>query len=319
MPPYYTDAFSACSKRGTCSRTERPLARPLPLWLLRVVWVTLPLTAGPAASAALGEWASAPRVVAEVLLWLAWAIGLLATFAPRPATLTALRVVAPAFVIAAILAAIGDAPSAAESVAAVVATLVGSVLASGHDLSIASANATSYGDELRFPLRVPPALFLAPLPLARVLVAAACATGPLLLADGELVLGVVAVLLGAPLVFVLSRSLLGLARRWAVLVPAGFVVVDPFTLTDPHLFLREHLRWMAPVTGAAAPAGVADLRLGATAGSVAVHFDSAADLFRRSPTRRETETVAAEEICIAVVRPAEMLTLAAERRLPVRV
>ena len=118
--------------------------------------------------------------------------------------------------------------------------------------------------------------------------------------------------------FVLSQSLLGLARRWAVLVPAGFVVVDPFTLTDPHLFLREHVRWMAPVTGAAAPEGVADLRLGATMGSVAVHLDSPADLFRRSPTRRQSETVAAEEICIAVVRPAEMLTLAAERRLPVR-
>jgi hypothetical protein len=286
--------------------------------LLRVVWVTLPLTAGPAASAAVGEWSAAPRVVAEVLLWAAWAIGLLATLAPRPTTVTALRVVAPALVVAAIVAAIGGAPSVAESIGAVATTLVASVLASGHDVSIASANATSYGDELRFPLRVPPALFLAPLPLARLLVAAACVAGPLLLADGEIVLGVVAVLVGAPVAFLLTRSLLGLARRWAVLVPAGFVVVDPFTLTDPHLFLREHVRWMALVTRAAAPECVADLRLGATAGSVAVHFDAAADLFRRSPTRRDSGTVHAEEICIAVVRPVEMLTLAAERRLPVR-
>ena len=319
MPPYYTDASSACSKRGTHSRTERLLARPLPLWLLRVVWATLPLTAGPAASAALGEWSSAPRVVRG-----GPAAGRVGRRTPgdvraAPATVTGLRVVAPAFVITVILAAIGGAPSAAASVTAVVATLVGSVLASGHDVSIASANATSYGDELRFPLRVPPALFLAPLPLARLLVAAACVAGPLLLADGKMVLGVVALLVGAPLVFVLSpgRSF-GLARRWAVLVPAGFVVVDPFTLTDPHLFLREHVRWMAQVTRRGGP------RRGCRPPARRHHRigGGALRLGRRPvpplPTRRETGTVAAEEICIAVVRPAEMLRLAAQRRLPVR-
>ena len=67
------------------------LARPLPIWLLRVAWVTLPLTAGPAASAAMRDWSDATRVVAEVLLWLAWGTGLLATLAARPDTLTASR------------------------------------------------------------------------------------------------------------------------------------------------------------------------------------------------------------------------------------
>ena len=294
------------------------LARQLPLWSLRVAWITLPLTAGPAASAALGGWSEATRVVAEILLWAAWAIGLLATLAPRPALLCALRVVAPAFVIAAVLAVIGGEPTGAAAVAAIIATLVCTVLTSGHDISIASANASAYGDELRFPLRVPPALFLAPLPLARVLLAAACVVGPLLLADGEIVLGVVAVVVAVPIGYLLARSLLGLERRWAVLVPAGFVVVDPFTLADPHLFLREHLRWMAPVTAGAAPEGAVDLRLGATAGSVAVHFDTTADLVRASRARRGGETVHTDEICVAVVRPAELLTLAAERRLPVR-
>jgi hypothetical protein len=294
------------------------LARPLPLWLLRVAWVTLPLTAGPAASGALDGWSDGPRVVAEVLLWIAWAIGLLATFAPRPSTLTALRVVAPAFVIGAIAAACSDGASGLARAVAVAATLAAAVLASGHDVSIESANASSYGDETRFPLRVPPALFLAPLPLARLLVAAACAAGPLLLADGDIVLGLVALVVGVPVVYFLSRSLVGLEQRWAVLVPAGFVVVDPFTLADPHLFLREHLRWMAPVTRAAAPEGVVDLRLGATAGSVAVHFDATADIIRASRARRGAETVHADEICVAVVRPVALLTLAAQRRLPVR-
>ena len=68
----------------------------------------------------------------------------------------------------------------------------------------------------------------------------------LLLADGRIVLGVAALLVGAGLVYLLSRSLDSLSRRWAVLVPAGFVVVDPLTLADPVLFLREHVRHVAP-------------------------------------------------------------------------
>ena len=69
-----------------------PLPRPLFLWLLRVAWVTLPVTAGPAASASLASWSDGPRVAGAVLLWVAWALGLLATLAPRPIMLTALRV-----------------------------------------------------------------------------------------------------------------------------------------------------------------------------------------------------------------------------------
>jgi hypothetical protein len=295
------------------------LARPLPIWLLRIAWVTLPLTAGPAASAAVRDWSDATRVVAEVLLWLAWGVGLLATLAPRPDTLTALRVVAPAFVVVAVLAAVGGDASAVAAAVGIVATLVCAVLASGHDIAIASANATSYGDETRYPLRTPPALFLGPLPLARLLVAASFVAGPLLLADGDVVLGIIALALAVPVVYVLARSLLSVSGRWAVLVPAGFVVVDPFTLADPHLFLREHLRWMAPVTAGAAPQGAVDLRLGATQGSIAVHFDSTADLMRATPGKRGSETVHADEICVAVVRHAELLHLAADRRLPVRV
>ena len=88
----------------------------------------------------------------------------------------------------------------------------------------------------------------------------------LLLADGAIVLGVVALLVGAVLVYLLSRSLDSLSRRWAVLVPAGFVVVDPLTLADPVLFLREHIRHAGAGAPATAPDAVLDLRLGAGAG-----------------------------------------------------
>jgi hypothetical protein len=318
MGSYSTIADAARSKRARAVNGVN-LPRPLSLWLLRVAWVTLPLTAGPAAAAATESWADGPRVAAATLLWLAWAVGLLATLAPRPQTLTALRVIAPALVVVAIIAAIDGSPSTLATIGALAGTIVGAAFASGHDIASAAANALAYGDEQRFPLRVPPALFLGPLPGARLLVAGGIVAPVLLLADGEIVLGVIALLVGAALVFVLSRSLESLSRRWAVLVPAGFVVVDPLTLADPVLFLRAHVQAIAPEPPTAAPPGVLDLRLGAGAGSVSARFDAPIDLVRAARARRGGETVETEAILFAVARRDEMLRLAAARRLPVRV
>jgi hypothetical protein len=286
--------------------------------VLRVAWITLPVTAGPAASSSLATWSAGPRIACAVLLWLAWAVGLLATLAPRPVMLTALRVVAPAFVIGAVLVAIDGEASTVATIGAIVATLVCAVLASSHDIASAAANALAYGDEQRYPLRVPPALFLGPLPGARLVVMAGVVAPVLLLADGDIVLGVAALLVGAGAVYVLGRSLDSLSRRWAVLVPAGFVVVDPLTLSDPVLFLREHVRQLTPEPPSAAPKGVLDLRLGAGAGSVSARFDGEIDLTRAALARRGGATVTTEAIIFAVARRDEMLRKAAERRLPVR-
>jgi hypothetical protein len=287
--------------------------------LLRVAWVTLPVTAGPAAAASLASWSDGPRVAGAALLWIAWAGGLLATLAPRPVMLTALRVVAPAFVIGAVLVAIDGDASTIAIVGALVATFVCAVLASGHDIASAAANAIAYGDEQRYPLRVPPALFLGPLPGARLVVMAGVVAPVLVLADGRIVLGVATLLVGAGLVYVLGRSLDSLSRRWAVLVPAGFVVVDPLSLADPVLFLREHVRRVAPEPPAAAADDVLDLRLGAGAGSVSVRFDEEVELTRAARGRHGGATVSTAEILVAVARRDEMLRKAAERRLPVQV
>ena len=84
------------------------LIRPLPVWALRVVWATLPLTAGPAAAAALRDWSDAPRIAAEALLWVTWGIGLLAAIAPRPLSLVGLRTIAPAYLVLAVVVAVAD-------------------------------------------------------------------------------------------------------------------------------------------------------------------------------------------------------------------
>ena len=175
------------------------------------------------------------------MLWLAWGIGLLATFAPRPPTLTALRTIAPAFFVLAIVVGIDGSPSTIATVGALVATAITAVLSAGHDIALAAANSVSYGDEVRVPLRTPPALFLGPIPAARLLVVAGVAAPVLLLADERWVWGALALVVGVALLAVLPRALFRLSRRWAVLVPAGFVIVDPMTLADPVLFLREHV------------------------------------------------------------------------------
>jgi hypothetical protein len=294
-----------------------PIIRPVPIWALRVAWATLPITAGPAAAASLRDWSDAPRLAGEALLWLAWGVGLLATLAPRPPALAALRTIAPAFLALAIVVALDGSPSTIATVGAVVATAITAVLAAGHDIALAAANSVSYGDELRVPLRTPPALFLGPIPLARLLVVASVVTPVLLLADEQWAWGVLALVAGVALLAVLSRALSRLSRRWAVLVPAGFVIVDPMTLADPVLFLREHISILGAASAGTAPATATDLRLGATRGSIVLRLDGEVDITRAARGRRPAETVQTGDIRIAAVRRDALLATAASRRLPV--
>jgi len=286
--------------------------------ILVAVWVTLPLTAGSAAADALDGWSSAPQIVAAVLLWAAWAVGLLAVVVPRPVGLTAVRAVAPLFATVAVLLAVAADVDALAAVGAVVATLVASVLAARPAIAFAAVNSASYGDESRYPLHVPPALFLAPLPLARLALGAAVTAGPLLLADQRWVLGGLALVVGVPVAVVLSRILHGLSDRFVVLVPAGFVVVDPFTLSDPVLCVREHIVSLRAAGPAPTPRPeLLDLRLGATVGTVALTLDEDAELFRTGRTRRSTVTTRANELWVAPLRRRALLAEAAQRRIPV--
>ena len=101
-------------------------------------------------------------------------------------------------------------------------------------------------------------------------------------------------------------------------MPAGFVVVDPMTLADPVLFVREGIAGMQAADATRAAPDVLDLRLGATMGSVLLSFDQVAELFRAGRGRRPTETVKTSRLLIAVVRRDEMLHLAKARRLHAR-
>jgi hypothetical protein len=288
------------------------------LWILRVVWLALPLAAGPAAASALGELGEASGVVGAALVWLAWGAGLIALLAPRPLGLTAIRVVAPTFVVLALVMAIADGASAIATWGAVIGTLVATALVADPEFALRAVNGVSYGDERRHPLRTPPGLYLAPVPLARALVATGIAAGPLLLADGAIVAGLASLVLGWPVAALAARALHTLARRWVVLVPAGVVIVDPMTIVDPVLFVRQHVRALRPVdTATPIPPDALDLRLGASWGSIMFDLDGRADLVRSAGRGRTRETLQPDVILVAVAARSALLAAAAQRRVRV--
>ncbi|MGZ6978225.1 MAG: hypothetical protein ACXVJW_08970 [Acidimicrobiia bacterium] len=285
--------------------------------LLRVTWITLPVTAGSVAVDALRPWSSAPRATAEALLWLAWLVVVIALLAPRPLGLTASRTGAPLALSATFLAVATGRPSDLSSMLALAATTLCVVLVATPSFARSCAQGAAYGDEERFPLKVPPALFIGVLPIAVLAVGAGLAAGPLLLADGSVGLGIVALVVGWPLAVLLLRSLHLLSRRWAILVPAGFVIADPMTLLDPVLFVREHIVGLGPADPKVRPPESAtDLRLGAAHGSLALLMDDDAEIYRR--TRDGGRSVRTHLLLIAPVAASELLERAAARRITVR-
>ena len=114
-----------------------------------------------------------------------------------------------------------------------------------------------------------------------------------------------------------AQTLHLLSRRWAILVPAGFVIADPMTLTDPVLFVREHIVGLGPANPRIRPpAEATDLRLGAARGSLALLLDEDADVYRRA--RGAGRGVRTHLLFLAPVAASELLELAAARRISVR-
>lgn len=271
------------------------------------------LTAGPAAAAALDPWSDAPRILAAVALWGVWGAVLVATLVPRPAGLVALRVAAGLAVVLA--AAATPEASAAASVAALAGTTVVAAGALRPAIGFAFVNGAAYGDERRFPLRLPPALLLGPLPLAVALLGLGATAGPFLVAAGHPVPGLLALVAGWPLAAALARSLYSLTQRWAVLVPAGIVLKDPFALTDPVLFLREYVASLRPLPYPTSPAAdVCDLRLGAVAGSLVLELTEEASVVRTNVRRRGGEIVRVRRLAFSPRLPDQLLAEATRRR-----
>lgn len=279
----------------------------LPSWMLRGAWVVLPLVAGDVLADALGAARAPVGTVASVGLWAAWTLGVLATLVPRPAGLTALRVLAPAALVAVGAAALGG----HTSIVALVVTAVATALAFAPETAVLLVNGAAYANERRFPLRPPGALLLGPIPLGWAAAVAGLVGGPLLLAACQWVAGALVTAVGVPLAVLLLRALHGLSRRWVVFVPAGLVLHDPLTLIDPVLFRRQDVEALH-----LAPAGTDALDLTQHALGIALELrlHQPAELLLRRPGRIAGETVRAHALLFTPTRPGAVLAEAGRRR-----
>jgi hypothetical protein len=300
------------------SRDRAQVLRPVPgarlvHLLLGATWLALPFAAGPAFAAALEDVDAAPRLVASVLLWAAWAAVLPALLVPRPIGLTVVRVVAPCAPIAALLAALDDGAGPVAAGAALGTTLLAAALALSAETGWTFVNGAAYGDEVRHLLRAPGALLMGPIPLAWAVLVAGATAGPLLLADRRWVLGGLLTAAGLPAAAILARALDRLTRRWAVFVPAGMVLHDAMSLTDPVLFTRASVRRLGP---APSDSGALDLTQRAPGLALELSLHEAASMFVAVP-RQPAQAVHARALLFTPSRPGAVLAEAGRRRLPV--
>lgn len=281
-------------------------------WAVRVAWLLLPFAAGPALAGALDGRSVAVRSVASAGLWIGWAVVVVGVLVPHPVSLTALRVAAPAALAACVAAALSG--EATGVVPALAACTVMVAVAFSAETGTWMINGTAYGDERRFLLRPPQALMVLPIPLAWMLLVAAVAGPPLLLAAGRWVAGGLALLAGVPLALVLARALHSLTLRWAVLVPAGLVIRDHLALVDPVLLRRTDMEVLSP---AVAGADALDLSVGARGLAVEAQLREAVPLMRVVLGRRRGEAGRSARLRFTPTRPGAVLAAAAQRRIPV--
>lgn len=285
-------------------------------WAFPVLWATLPLAAGPSLAEGLDPTSSSFRTATSAALWLLWVLVLAASLVPRTATLTPVRIVAPAAVVAVGWAVLARAGTEATDVLALSASVAAAGVALTAWVGDVYVDGDSYGEERRLLLRPPGPLLLGPVPLAWALAVAGAVAGPLLLAAEQPLPGVAALVVGWPLAFVAIRALHGLTQRFLVFVPGGMVVHDLTAMTVPVLLRRGRV-----VAMGLAPADTAALDLTRSALGTALEVRLAEPerlpVVRRAGGRRpsEAEDVEADALLVAPSRPGTVLAEASSRRL----
>jgi hypothetical protein len=287
-------------------------------WGFAVLWATLPFTAGPALADCLDSRSPLFRSTVSVGLWLAWAITLGVALVPRTVTLTVLRIVTPAAVVAVVWSAAATPSLGIDDVIAVIVTAVAAVVMFAPAIGDEYVNGSSYGDERRFPLRAPGALLLGPIELTWLLVIAGAVAGPLLLASKAWVAGGIALVVGWPVAWFGSRALHMLSRRWLVLTPAGVVLHDQLSVVEAMLVLRNQVAAIRP---ALIDSPAKDLTQGSPGLALEIAIVDPLSI-SLTPVRhlRQPGTVVSEDVTAVLFtpsRPGVVLREAAARRLPV--
>lgn len=288
------------------------MAASLGPWPARLAWAALPVTVGPALGEALGERSAAVTRTGSLLAWGVWVAGLLAVAVPRTVSLTALRVLAPLAAASGGWAALAGEQAGADVLAAAWAAVV-LVVAFAPQTGDTFADGSSYGAERRLLLRPPASLLLGPLELTWAVAVAGPVGGPLLLAAEQWVVGGVVTVVGIPTAVAAVRALHGLARRWVVFVPNGFVLHDLLAMADPVLFTRSTVARLGAPTSRPEPL---DLTMGAAGLPLQLELREPLPVAPRRG-RRALDVVEVAAVRFAPSRPGAVLAEAAARHLPV--
>lgn len=282
------------------------------VWGVRIGWLALAFSCGPALGAALDGSDGLIPSVGGMVLWAGWALGLVATLLPSPLSLTLLRAGAPFAVLAVAAAAAGagvDAPVGLAWAVGLTALVMAPAVARYH------VNGPAYPNERRHPLRPPGAVLLGPLYLAWIVAVPLPALGALLLAGGNMV-GAPLLLAGVGGAIFGGRALLRLAKRWLVFVPAGVVLHDHLALSDPVLFPKQQISRIGPERDVTA---AWDLTLGATGLALEIGLNEETNLGKSRQGRGLGQVVKADAVIISPSRPGAVIADAADRGLPVQV
>jgi len=295
-----------------------PTSRAVSRWAPALIWLSLPLTAGTSFAQALDQRSAPVTLTAAIGLWTIWVIGLIAALAPSSVSLTTIRIVMPASVVAAAWAALlaPNGADLAESFALGVTSLC-AVLSLSAPVGYTFVNGSSYGDERRFPLRPPGPVVLGPLELVWVAMVASVLAGPLLLASKQWIAGALITVLAVGLCVTGARALHQLSKRWLVFVPAGLVLVDRTSLLDAML-VQRHV--VSSIGIAKEDSDAINLSAGAIGLQIELRL-STPDSIIPTPARRDrhkmVEPLDVDAVRFTPSRPGWVLDAAKERRLTV--
>ena len=274
--------------------------------VLRAAWIVLPAVVAAGLSDAIADRSATVGVAVEPLLWAGWAIGVVAVLVPRTVSLTVIRTLAPAAVLATAWGATADDLGVADLAALAAAALVATV-AMAPQVGAHFIDGSSYGPERRLPLAPPVALLFGPVQVAVLTVLGGLAAGPVLLAARQWVPGGIALVVGPAVAFFAARALHGLSRRWVVLVPGGIVVHDALTLTDPVLLPKEALVAIEPaVVGTEAT----DLTQRARGLAVEIRLAEPGQFTLARRGRAEGEAIRTDAVLVTPTLPAPLLAAA---------
>lgn len=290
--------------------------------LVVAAWVLLPFTAGESLDQALSERSGVVRVLASVVLWSSWAVGLACLLVPRSVTLTAARIVIPAAVPLSLWGMVSVSADW-QGIAGLSLAVASALLVLSAPLGDRFVNGSAYGDERRFALRPPLGVLLGPLPLVWLIAVTGVAAGPFLLASRNWLAGVLAVVAGWPLAVLAIRRVHLLSKRWLVFVPAGLVVVDPMVLASSLLVQRRNLERIGPAVARkrAGPRSM-DLTMGTVGLRLCIEMNEPAEVLTNRARREAggSYTTPGEEVTrvhVAPSRPGLVLREALRRRVRV--